>query len=191
MGLRFLHFAAIAAFVFSSTKARAFSVDVNAFYYSDTLTAAKTNTASRLAWDGALMLSLTRKGDVVLGWNYSSITASDVIDTTTVDYSSTEMGPRLGYYFDKKNTFSLFATYNMIATAQYSYAGTAAEWRGTSLKGELGYLPTINDELFVGIKIIYYKSSFGESVTNSTTLTNVSYGRAIIYPAFALSYRFD
>lgn len=174
-----------------SRPALALTLDANVFYFTDDLTAISTAANQRMAWDFSVMLNLSKKGGIVMGWSYASMAATDEVSTATTEYTSTEMGPRVGFYFDKNYTWSVFATYNLVARADFASGSTAEEWRGTTLRGELGYMPMATETLLVGAKLIYYKAAYNEQITGSTTLATSSYGRGMIYPAFALTYRFD
>lgn len=175
-------------FFLLGASAQALTFDLNVFYLSDTLAASTDSSYKRTIYDGAIMLNLTKKGDVVMGWSYLKASATEET-TTTTEYSSTEMGPRIGFYIDKAYLWGLFFTYNLIATATYN-SGTEEEWRGTSMKGELAFLPTWGEGFQAGFKINYHKASYTEKVT-TTTLTEVDRGRTMIYPSFAMTYRFD
>ena len=85
----------------------------------------------------------------------------------------------------------MFLTYNLQTTAKYVSGATDVEWRGSSLKIEFGYRPELTESLLAGMHLIYYTASFSEELTGSTTFALVSNSRAIIYPAFTLSYRFE
>ncbi|MGE0763065.1 MAG: hypothetical protein AB7N80_07300 [Bdellovibrionales bacterium] len=172
-------------------KAQALTFDLNIFYYTDALAATTDSDYKRTIYDFAIMLNLNRKGSLVLGWSYASVAADDTASSTTTSYSSTEMGPRFGYYFDRNFLWSFFFTYNLQAKSDYSSGSSTAEWRGTSMKGELGYMPQWNEQFQAGVKLNYYKSTYNEQITNSTTLTSVSNGRTMIYPSLAFVYRFN
>ena len=173
-----------------SAPSQALTFDANALYYSDDLTAASTTVTSRMIWDFAIMLNLDRKGRILMGWSYGSVSASDETASVT-EYSSTEMGPRFGYYFDKSSLWSLFFTYNLVATADFTASGTTEEWRGTTMRAELGYTPLATERLVVGVKLVYYKAAYNEQVTGATSLATNSYGRTMMYPALAFIYRWD
>jgi hypothetical protein len=189
-----LRLCAILSFLFLcgfSIQSRALTFDVNAFYYTDDLTAASTTVTSRMIWDFAIMLNLDRKGRVVMGWSYGSVAATDETASVT-EYTSTEMGPRFGYYIDKNYLWSVFFTYNLVSTADFTTGGgTTEEWRGTTMRGEFGYTPIALERFLVGIKLIYYKATYNEQVTGTTTLATNSYGRAMIYPSLSFVYKWD
>lgn len=126
-----------------------------------------------------------------MGWSYASISTSDTDNNLENSYSSTEMGPRFGYYFDKEFIWSVFFTYNLSAKANVKINNQEVEWRGTTMRGELGYMPKWGDSLQVGLKLVYYKSSYGEEIPASKVMTEVSYGRTMIYPTISMIYRFN
>lgn len=188
-----MRFTSLAAFVLSSlllnNRAFAFSTDLNVFYFSDGLAAASTSSVTRTIWDFALLLNLTKKGDIVAGWSYGSVSTSDAATTTTT-YTSSEMGPKFGYYFDKHLSWVLFLTYNLNTKINYNNGTTIEEWRGSSLKAELGYLPHVTDEFAAGIKLVYYKPTIAEAIPSSNVLSKVSYSRTLIYPSISFTYFF-
>ncbi|MCB0385461.1 MAG: hypothetical protein KDD43_08715 [Bdellovibrionales bacterium] len=175
----------------STLSASAFSIDTNLFYLSDALSVTSDTTATKMFLDVSINLDLSKKGDFTIGWGYSIISIGDEAGGTETTFGLTEMGPRFGYYIDKERLWGLFLTYNLQATADYKAGGTEVEWRGSSLKAEIGYRPELTENLLAGMHLIYYSASFSEQLSGSTTFTLVSNSRSIIYPAFTLSYRFD
>jgi hypothetical protein len=168
-------------------------VGANVFYFTDNFTYG-SNPASqykRIMYDLDLGLPLTKKGRWILGWNYASYTFSENTGTET-SLKVTDMGPKLTYYFDKDRTWEAALTYNLITKGTYTPGGgSETELRGTSLKFEAGYLPQMWENVFMGAKINYYKASFKEEITNQTALAQVTHSRAVIYPTFAVTFRWD
>jgi hypothetical protein len=182
----------LASLTLYQTHAYGFSIDTNVFYSTDALSAEEDTSDSRTLYDISFNLNLTKKGGIFIGWSYSGITITQELNSIEADYSLTEMGPKLGFYFDKDKELVLAVVYNLIATATYDDGTTDADWRGTTLKGELGYLPKIGEgSVGIGFKLNYHSATFAESITDETTLDNVSYTRALIYPSFALTWFFD
>lgn len=163
------------------------SVDANFFYFTDSLTASSTSGTTDLFFDVAIMTSLNRAGDLVVGWNYGSYSIAES-GTSSTTFTATEMGPRFGYYIDRKMEWSFFATYNLQTEATYQTTSSET-WRGSSYKVEFGYSPEVFDETFVGGKIIYYSATYTEKLVGSTTFSTVSYTRSLIYPALMMSFR--
>lgn len=171
--------------------ASAFSIDSNLFYLSDALDVTSDTTAVKVFMDFSVNLDLSKKGDFTIGWAYSIVTISDDDNGTSTTFGLNEMGPRFGYYLDKEKLWGLFLTYNLQARADYKSGATDVEWRGSSYKFEIGYRPELTESLHAGMHLIYYTASFSEQLTGSTTFELVSNSRAIIYPAFTISYRFE
>lgn len=105
-------------------------------------------------------------------------------------YSSTETGPKFTYMFGREQDWYVGLAYNLLAKAQFSDTNGEAEWRGTSLKGEFGYLPKINNRLNVGVKLVYHQASYNEQITNTTTLTQTTNTKTMIYPTFSMIFKF-
>ena len=171
--------------------AAAFTLDSNLFYLSDALSITSDTTATKMFADFSVNLDLSKKGDITIGWSYSIISISDEVSGTETTFGLSEMGPRFGYYIDKERYWGLFLTYNIQSTAKYQSGATDVEWRGSSLKFELGYRPEILENLVAGMHLIYYAASFSEELTGSTSFSLISNSRSIIYPAFTVSYRFE
>lgn len=180
----------ILALLLIRQPANALTLDFGLFYLSDTLTVDSNTTSTRLMGDFAVTINLDRKGQWVIGWSYNTITITESGDNES-EFGLTEMGPRLGYYIDKGKIWSLFFTYNMQSQADYSSGVTNAEWRGTSMKGELGFTPAFGENYHAGVRLNYFTASFDEQFTDGTTFSTISNKRSIIYPTFAFIYRFQ
>jgi len=170
--------------------AHALTLDTSLFYLSDSFSATSDTTSTRIFGEFAVTINLDKKGQWVIGWsyNYMSITESG---STTSDFGLTEMGPKLGYYLDKDYIWSIFFTYNFQSKADYSSGSSTAEWRGTSMKGELGFTPAFGENFNAGVKLNYYITNFNEEFTSGTTFSTISNSRSLIYPTIAFIYRFD
>lgn len=175
-----------------AAQAASFVFDANVFYFTDDFTySSQANTYSRLMWDVTPSFTLTKKGRVVLGWNYASYTFTENPGVET-SLTVTDMGPKLMYYINKDKTWVVAFTYNLITKGDYTAAGAAStELRGTSMKGEFGYLPMMWESVYMGAKLNYYQASFNEEITGTTTLDQVSHSRTVIYPTFAMTIRWD
>ncbi|HMN67653.1 MAG TPA: hypothetical protein PKC28_03860 [Bdellovibrionales bacterium] len=104
----------------------------------------------------------------------------------------TDMGPKVIYYLEKARNWQAAVTYNLIGRANYTAPGAeATELRGTSYKFEIGYLGQMWDKVFMGAKINYYSASFAEEISGETSIEKVTHGRAVIYPSFAMTIRWE
>jgi hypothetical protein len=187
-----MRFLFLAALVFGAAQASAvqFAFDVDVFYFTDSFANnGTTSSYGRTMWDVAPMVGLDNKGTILIGWNYDSMSFTDTPSGTTTSLTVTDMGPKIVYYFNKSRTWVVAFTYDLITKANYSSGSTTAELRGTAMKGELGYMPEMFENIFIGAKINYYKATFSEQVV-STTLTKVTDGRTLIYPTFSATFRF-
>lgn len=166
--------------------------DAGVFYFSDAMLYSSTNRAyGRTFFDVMVGLPLTNKGRYVLGWNYDSMSFADDPGTTKTTLAITDMGPKLIAYLDKDRTWMVAFNYNLITKGSYNPGTTATELRGTSMRGEIGYVGHMTESLLLGAKLNYYKASFNEEVTNQTSLAKTTNGRTVIYPSLALTFRFD
>lgn len=165
--------------------------DAGFFYFNDAFAyGGSTSTYNRMFWDIMVGMPLSKKGKWVLGWNYDAFSFSDNPGTATT-LTITDMGPKLLYYMDKDRTWVIGLTYNLITRATYSDGSANTQMRGTSLRAEFGYVPHMTENLLMGAKLVYYKPSLSEEITNQTQLAQTTNGRTVIYPSFAITYRFE
>ncbi len=161
--------------------------DLNLFYDSGALTTASAANDNKMFIEGAAMFDVMKNPRLVVGWSYGMFSTTDA-DSNAI--STSDMGPRLGWFIDRTQWWSLFLTYNLLASAAYSPSGgTAQTWRGTSLKFDVGWSPEVSDNLFIGIRLNYYAATYSESLEGSSNYETISYTRSFIYPSFSLSYR--
>lgn len=181
----------IGIFLFSF-KAQALSFETGISLSTDKLTATNEVQSSQTIYDFAVMMGINRKSGFVLGWSYFGIQAKDTPDSqNAISYKSTEMGPRFGFLFGKRRQYGVFMTYNFLAVAKYDDTVNTAEWRGTTMKYEIAYMPEIQENLNIGFKINMYQASFNEQITESTTLTKENNKRSLMYPSISLAYYFN
>jgi hypothetical protein len=178
------------AFVASQAHAVLPVFDLDVFYFSDSMVYnSSTSTYQRTFYDFMLGMPLSSKGTWVLGWNYDSYSFTDNPGTATT-LTISDMGPKLLVSLSKDKTVVFGFSYNLITKGSYNPGTTASELRGTSMRAELGYLPQVTENFFLGVKMNYYKASFTEEVINQTTLSHVTDSRTAIYPSLSMTYRF-
>lgn len=179
-----------AALLFTSVSAKAVVAEMGLFYFNDNLASTSDSTYSRTIYDFAVLMTSEGRKLLGIGWNYSGVSTSDDTAAGETTYSSTETGPKFTYMFGREQDWYLGLAYNLLAKAQFSGVAGEAEWRGTSLKGEFGFLPKVRGKLNVGVKLVYHQASYNEQITNSTTLTQDSNTKTMIYPNFSIVYKF-
>ncbi len=178
--------------IFCASEARAVKpvFDLNLFYLTDSLGYDGTESQyQRTFYDVMAGFPLTKKRRLILGWNYASLTYSDNPGTET-SLKITDMGPKLLYYLNKDRTWVVGMIYNLITKADYTAADTT-ELRGSSMRFEFGYTPMMWENVFIGAKLVYYKASFVEEITNQTNLAQVTHSRTTIYPSFTMTFRWE
>lgn len=178
------------AVLLTSISAKAVVAELGLFYFNDKLASTSNFTYSRTVYDFAVLMTSEGRRLLGIGWNYAGVSTSDSTTTGDTTYSSTETGPKFTYMFGREQDWYAGLAYNLLAKAQFSGTAGAAEWRGTSLKGEFGYLPKVSSKLNIGVKLVYHQASYNEQITNSTTLTQQSNTKTMIYPNFSVVYKF-
>ena len=187
--LRALVLCVLALFSASGFAAQ-FFLESNAFYYSDGVKVSETTTQTKMLMDFALGFTVDKKNRWQIGWNYS-LHSSSTTGGSEETYSSNEMGPKFGYYFDKNRRWGTSFAYNLIVNGTYKASAAAAEQtlRGTSMRFDIGYGTEVTESFRMGARLVYNLATYAEEIDN-TTLTKVSYSRTFIYPALHLSYLF-
>ncbi|MGE3974735.1 MAG: hypothetical protein AB7F59_09435 [Bdellovibrionales bacterium] len=176
-----------------SSSSGSILVDFNGFYFSDAATISSTNSAStRMFYDASLMVRITKKGELYMGWNYGGYDTTVTTGSDTETYASSQMGPRFLWFMNKGRNWSLAAAYNLVTTAAYKAgsAGTALKWRGTAIKADIGYVSWLNDTFAIGGKVNYNSASYIESSEDGNTYIQATNTRVHIYPSIYLGFQF-
>ncbi len=172
---------------FSPSAHAGIVLDVNTFYFTDALKTTTTDTYSTTAYAGFVGFNVDKKGLYQIGWNYASYASTNKMATSTVDFSSSQMGPGFIIYFDKDRTIRLGFAYNLETKASYKKTGSTEEdWDGTALSGDLGYQIRVSDGFAFGLRLNYSSTTIATKLVG-TTQTDVSYGRNIIYPSISIT----
>lgn len=173
----------------STASAKSVVTELGLFYFTDDLSSTSNFSTSRTIYDVSVLMTSEGRKILGIGWNYVGV-SSEEGSTAMTTYSSTETGPKFTYMFGREQDWYLGLAYNLLAKAQFSDANGEAEWRGTSLKGEFGFIPKINNRLNAGVKLVYHQASYNEQITNTTTLTQTTNTKTMIYPTFSLVFKF-
>lgn len=172
-----------------STNAHAVTAELGLFYFTDDLSSTSDFSIARTIYDFAVLMTSTGRQMIGIGWGYAGVSSTEG-STTTTTYTSTETGPKFSYLFGREQNWYLGLAYNLLAKAQYSDGTNEAEWRGTSIKAEFGYLPKVSGRLNAGVKLNYHQATYSEQITNSTTLTQETNTKSMIYPTFSMVWKF-
>lgn len=175
--------------LFTAARARAFVIDTNLFYLSDSITADENSSHAATYFDILVGFDIDKKGMYQIGWNYSSHSSTTENNGNEVTFkTSTEMGPGFVVYMNKKRTLRFGFAYNYKMIADYEANGGAkAEWRGTSMLANFGYQIRWDGITSLGIRLNYVSITADESVNTSNTKQDVSHKKSILYPSIALT----
>lgn len=135
---------------------------------------------------GATFLKSKR---MALGWNYHMWNESDK-DTNTDTYASTEMGPRLLWFWNSDHTVFLSATWSPFLSATRTIGGASEEeLGGSSIHVSFSGQFKLGGAWALGVSMNYHSASFTTSKVGTTEST-ITDSRTHIYPAIELSVRF-
>lgn len=156
-------------------------------YFSDSFTTSTTATNSKTYYGLNIIANLDTKERFYGGFHVSQMSFSDT-GTTTTTMSSLDMGPMLTWVLSQKNTLSLELGVNVTASGQYVHGSTTETITGMSYYTSLGVMPEFAENWYVGFRLYYYSLTYSKSVV-TTTSSDVSYSRALIFPTFSIAWR--
>lgn len=163
-----------ATLVFGSTQALAdILFDASVFYDSTTL-----NDIDYTKKEGHLFIAMpvAVKEQLYLGPNFI-FTDNQSTDGGT---GTTEIGPRINYYFNQDKTFLLMLAWNPYVKLDNAGENVSA-W---SYLAGLGYEMKVNTNFFIGASLVYH------STTQTDDTTNVKTETSTIRPMINFSFRF-
>lgn len=164
-------------------------VDIGAVYYSDTFAnGTSTSTYTRAFYDIFIATALTREGNLLIGWDYSALAATDNPGTAET-LSVSKMGPKLLWYIGRAKLFRLGVAYNLVTTGAYSQGTTSYTWKGSAISSDIGTNVFLTDSVSFSLRINYVLATFVDQFVGST-YSQVSVKRTYMYPSIGLSYFF-
>lgn len=147
-----------------STVAKAeLMFDLSAFYDSTT-----TNGTDYTKKEGQLFIAMpvAVKEQLWLGPNFI-ITDSQ---TTGGGTGTTEIGPRINYYFNQDKTFLVMLAWNPYV--KFDNVGTDVS--GSSYLAGIGYEMKVNTNFFIGASIVYHSTTQTNDTTKVDTKTSTT-----------------
>lgn len=162
-------------------------LDTNFSYLSSNTDAVTTESSATMY--GSAFVGAAMDKAWYIGWDTVYTSARPVTSLGTQTLTNLKMGPAFGFFFNDSHSFTVSASYYVYSTATYkSLGGTSSSWLGGGYQAQIGYTPVVFDSLMIGIRLIYDVSTYRTSTTSSV-VTNVSYTKTDIFPAFALTFR--
>lgn len=166
--------------------------ELNAFYYSDTMTTSGSAAHNRMNIEGCLGFAIDKKDKYLVGWGYHMMTSSNqAVGAQAETYSSTQMGPRFIVGVDKNNEWTVGLAYYLVTNASYSDgSGSSVTWKGTALKFDFGYNFAVSENFSLGMRFNYASATYSEQLVGSTTYSTVGYAATSMYPSLYSIYYF-
>lgn len=132
--------------------------------------------------------SFDSKEKIVVGQNVSIV--SNQFKTTTTDkLSTTELGPRLNYYFNEDKTFFAAITWNPYAKGKRTAAGVSEEISGWSYLLSMGAVSKLGNNFYLGASLNYHSLAISKAIAG-TTATTVNNTYTSLMPMLNISMRF-
>lgn len=180
----------VSAFATSlSPRANALMLDSNLFYLSDSLDITD-QTFSRHGFDLSLAMGLDQDAMLNLGVNVSAMGTMDEASGTEVKWSTFDYGVKFIAFLDRVKTWGLGLAYNLKAEGNWKSGATELDWRGSSVKFDIGYNPLVFNGFYFGVRLSYYVALYNEESTNGgSSYSSKDVQRSFVYPSIYLSYR--
>ncbi len=112
--------------------------------------------------------SVNSRKTVFFGWNINSWSSSFTKVSDDENYSMTEMGPRLTYFFSDSYNGFLTAEWNPYAKGTRDKSGSSADVTGSSMAFGIGYRFKISQIFGLGAGLYYQSLSLSTETQNST-----------------------
>lgn len=160
-----------AVLVFSTSAKADIMFDTSVFY-----TSTQQDSIDYTQKEGHLFIGMpvAVKEQLYLGLNF--VMTDD--QTTSGGTSTTEIGPRINYYFNQDKTFLL-----MLAFHPYVKYGQG-DFDASSYMAGIGYEMKVNTNFYVGASIAYHATNSTNNVTNTEKKVST------IRPMINFSFRF-
>lgn len=172
-----------------SSPAKALMLDSNLFYISDALDVTD-QTFTRHGFDLSLAMGLDQDAMFNLGVNISAMGTMDEVGSAETSWSTLDYGVKFIAFLTRVKTWGLGLAYNLKADGKYESGGTEIDWRGSSIKFDIGYNPIIVNGFYFGVRLSYYVALYNEESTDGgSNYTSKDVKRSFIYPSIYLSYR--
>jgi hypothetical protein len=112
--------------------------------------------------------SVNSRKTVFFGWNINSWSSSLTKVSDDENYSMTEMGPRLTYFFSDSYNGFLTAEWNPYAKGKRDKTGSSSDVTGSSMAFGIGYRFKISQIFGLGAGLYYQSLSLSTEIQNST-----------------------
>lgn len=159
-------------------------IELNGFYYSDSLSTSSTNSTSNMIAEASIGFGVDKKLSYLIGWDYSMISITRTA-TSSVKYTASQMGPRFIWRIGKDQNWSLGLGYYLIANAKDNGNG-AVEWSGSAYKIDFGYSFDIGNDLQLGVRGNYSQANYNQQLSGGSNYTKISFSRTETYPSLYL-----
>ena len=173
-----------------STLYAALSIELDGFLSTDNFKNSETTADSKSVYSLDFLANLDNKKQFYAGFHVGQVAVTETLaSTTTTTFSSLDMGPFIAYMFDQKGSFSLSLGYNVKSTGTYNDGTNLAAGSGTSVLASFGVMPAFGENFYLGFKLNYYAATYTKEVV-TTTASDISYTRTLVYPTFGLAWRY-
>jgi hypothetical protein len=133
--------------------------------------------------------SLGQKARLYIGQNISLI-SQQIKTTNTNKISTTELGPRMTYFFSDDNMFYFTAAWNPYAKGTRTVSSVSSDISGWSYLAGLGAELKVNRAFKIGGSLNYHALNVTKSIDSSNVATEVSHSYTSLMPMINLCLSF-
>lgn len=169
----------------SPTAQAIWGFEAQGVYFSDSQKSAANTQSTKLLWQGAFLVDVTKK--FYVGWSYDALSLDQEFGNSKNRLETQDTGLIARYFFGKRSStsFSAYLIYNVLAKAQQSNGTTEEDLSGTSYMVGLSYVPQISETFRAGVQLNYYNADYNKKTVNGTE-TSVSYNKNWVFPSVVL-----
>jgi len=133
--------------------------------------------------------SIGQRARLYIGQNISLI-SQQIKTTNTNKISTTELGPRMTFFFNDENMFYFTAAWNPYAKGKRTVANVETDISGWSYLAGLGAELKVNRILKIGGSLNYHALNVTKSIDSSNVATEVSHSYTSLMPMINLCLSF-
>lgn len=164
-------------------------LDVDASNFQDSTTTSASVSETKSFYGAGVYVDVDSKSEYYLGATFANIATVDSLTAGTTSFGSQDIILGFRWVVDKSRTFMLSAGYGISSQGSYKAAASASTETisGTSTYFKLTAAPEIKGRWNVGLSLIYYQSTYNQSIV-SNTKSDVSYNKTLLFPSLGIAY---
>lgn len=159
--------------------------EINGFYLSKNQSTSQEVKSTDMYYEATLGYQIDKAKKFKVGWSYLGV-QDKIAGALETKYTSTHMGPKLLYSFDKEHRWVVGVSYLLSSQSKVTESLTDYTYKGSSIKGDLGYQFLVSEWAMLSLRLNYLQSSWTERLDASDTYTKTSHKKTLMWPSAGL-----